>query len=333
MTRERRILWMVAAAIAATVAIWMSIAHWRPRSITIQGAVIRRDKDDRRELPIADAEIIASDGTLTANTHSDASGYFKLTFPEPVLPSQTVMLKFRREDYEPLDIPFETSLRPKTTRLQIAAMVQIPQETVATSAQPMHKVSNIRIRYTVNTQADDNIGTVVKAFQSINTGNVPCNRQALCSPDGKWKASSGSISLDAGEGNEFRNVRVSCVAGPCPFTHIDASGFEHGGRNITASALDWSNTATFLLEGEVFHTSINASVRESYPMIFGRALNFTLPPTQEGVSIEADLDGSPMVFPLGPELYLSWATCIERANPEEKETTLYRCELKPGYQF
>jgi len=85
--------------------------------------------------------------------------------------------------------------------------------------------------------------------------------------------------------NEFLNVRASCIAGPCPFTRIDSSGYANGGRNITVSALDWSDTATFLVEAEVFHTAISSNLRESYPVIFGRALNFTVPPTQEGVSI------------------------------------------------
>jgi hypothetical protein len=73
-------------------------------------------------------------------------------------------------------------------------------------------------------------------------------------------------------------------------------------------------------------------VRLSYPVEFGRTLNFTLPPTQEGVSIEAEVDGAAMVFPLGPNLYLSWATCTMTTSSEEKSTA-YRCELKPGYRF
>jgi hypothetical protein len=40
------------------------------------------------------------------------------------------------------------------------------------------------------------------------------------------------------------------------------------------------------------------------------------------------------VFPLGPNLSLSWATCNVRIGTEEEEkTTVYRCELKPGYRF
>jgi len=58
-----------------------------------------------------------------------------------------------------------------------------------------------------------------------------------------------------------------------------------------------------------------------------------MPPTQEGVSLEADIDGSPMVFPLGPGLNLSWATCAVRTDQEKEKTTVYRCELKPEYRF
>jgi hypothetical protein len=167
----------------------------------------------------------------------------------------------------------------------------------------------------------------------VNKGNVPCNRQVPCSPDGNWKAATGSTTMDAGPDNEYRNVRASCIAGPCPFTRIDSSGFSQGGRIITATALDWSDTATFLLEAEVFRTSINSNVRLSYPVIFGQTLNFTLPTNEEGVSILAELDGTPMVFPLGPNLYLSWATCTSRTNREGERSTVYRCELKPGYAF
>jgi hypothetical protein len=173
----------------------------------------------------------------------------------------------------------------------------------------------------------------VKTFQVVNNRNVPCNRQAPCSPDGNWKAATGSVTMDAGPDHEYRDVRASCIAGPCPFTRIDSSGFSQGGRVITATALDWSDTATFLLEAEVFRTVVDSNVRESYPVTFGQTLNFTLPPTEEGVSILAELDGVPMVFPMGPDLYLSWATCTARTNREAEKSTVYRCELKPGYRF
>jgi hypothetical protein len=329
-------LWViVGAAVAATVTMLaLRQHHWNPGSMTIQGAVIRYDSDTRKQLPISDALVTASDGTASATTESDASGYFKLTLPGVIWPGRTVNLRFQHVDYEPIDLKLHAELGLAGKELYVAAMTPIPQQSGIAPGGQQSVVSNIRVRYTVNSQKEENIGSAVRTFQVANTGNLVCNGQKPCSPDRSWKASAGSLSLDAGPGNEFRNVRASCIAGPCPFTRIDPGGFANGGRNITVSALDWSDTATFLVEAEVFHTAIGSNVRESYPVIFGRALNFTLPPTQEGVSIEAEIDGAPMVFPLGPELYLSWATCTARTNTAaEQTTTVYRCELKPGYRF
>ena len=41
--------------------------------------------------------------------------------------------------------------------------------------------------------------------------------------------------------------------------------------------------------------------------------------------------GRSIIFPLGPSLFLSWANCNGRVNPDQ--TRVYRCELKPGYRF
>jgi hypothetical protein len=68
-----------------------------------------------------------------------------------------------------------------------------------------------------------------------------------------------------------------------------------------------------------------------YPVIFGRTLSFTLPPQSEGVSIEADIEGTTIIFPLGPDVFLSWADCDATANGDR--TRVYRCELKSGYRF
>lgn len=330
--------WLVGAAVVAAAAVIATVvfvrAHrWRPRTVSIQGAVIRKDKDPNRQLPIANVAVTASDGVVTVGTQSDASGFFDLRFKENIWPGQTVHLGFRNDRYEPLDMVLHLGLRTTTTKLYVAALKPLKPEESSVVGKKLEAVSNIRIRYTVNTQGDENVGSAVRAFQVENQGNIPCNRQGPCSPDGNWKAATGEITLDAGPDNGFRNVRASCIAGPCPFTRIDPSGFEQGGRMITARALNWSDTATFLVEAEVFRTSINSSSRESYPVIFGHALNFVLPASAEGVSIEADLDKTPMVFPLGPELYLSWATCSARASRDSASSTVYRCELKPGYRF
>ncbi|MGA8731674.1 MAG: carboxypeptidase-like regulatory domain-containing protein [Terracidiphilus sp.] len=302
-------------------------------TLSVQGAVIRRDEDPRKQLPIADAVVTLSNGVTSTKTQSDASGYFRITFPEVVWPGQTLNLNFQNPGYQTLNMPVQAALRLSTRELYVAAMKPLAAKAEAGPNGPVTVISNIRVRYTFNTETEENIGSAVRVFQAVNQANVPCNHHAPCSPDGNWKASSGSVSLDAGPDNEFRSVRASCIAGPCPFTRIDDSGFIHGGRKITATALSWSDTATFLLEAEVFHVAMSSSVRESYPVIFGQVLNFTVPPTQEGVSLEADVNGASMVFPLGPDLYLSWATCTARKATDTNEATVYRCELKPGYKF
>jgi hypothetical protein len=323
----------VAAAVAVLIIIVLRTHHWRPRALTIQGAVIRKDEDTRKESPVGDADITASDGVTSTTARSDASGYFTIRFPEAVWPNQTLNLSFSRTGYRPLEMKLPTGLRLASTELYVAAMTPATEPAPVNAKTPLTEVKNIRVRYTVNTQTEDNVGSAVQTFQVVNKAGVPCNGQAPCSPDGRWKAARGSISLDAGPENEFRNVRASCVAGPCPFTRMDSSGFINGGRTITASAIAWSDTATFLLEAEVFRTGLSSRVRELYPVQFGQTLHFTLPHTQEGVSLEADLNGVPMVFPLGPELYLSWADCSVRNNSDADNTTVYRCELKPGYRF
>lgn len=335
MKRRKIVLWLIAIALglASLVVLLVRASRWRPRSVTIEGAVIRRDPDPRRELPIADAVVTASDGMSTSTTRSDESGFFKLVFHEKVWPPEQVTLSVQHPEYHPFSLQFQLSLRSNLRKLYIARLAPIKPQLTLMPGEQLSVVSDIRVRYTVNVDTQTNVGTEVKTFQVVNRGNVPCNRNYPCSPDGLWKASTGSVTLDAGVGNEFHNVRASCIAGPCPFTRIDSSGFIHGGRVITASALDWSDSATFLVEAEVFRDTVTSNVRESYPVIYGRALHFALPSSQEGVSIEADIDGAPMVFPLGDDLYINWATCSYRTSPENEKSTVYQCELKPGYRF
>jgi hypothetical protein len=327
---------IVVAVVGAAVATALIVRahHWQLRSLTIQGAVVRKDEDPQKQLPIVGAAVTASDGVTSIGAQSDASGYFKIAFPEAVWPGQTLDVDFQYPGYKPLKLKLPASLRLASKQIYVAAMTPSAlQQGGASPRTPVTTVSNIRVRYTVNSQTEENVGSAVKTFEVVNKGNVPCNGRPPCSPDGNWKAANGSVSLDAGPENEFRYARASCIAGPCAFTRIDSSGFVNGGRTITASALDWSDTTTFLLEAEVFRTGMASRMRQLHPVLFGQALHFTLPPTEEGVSLEADVNGTPMVFPLGPELYLSWATCTILNSTDAEKTQVYRCELKPGYSF
>lgn len=311
------------AAIVAGVVLWSRIP--RPKPVTLHGAVIRQDVDPNKEQPIADAQVIATSGLATGTATSDAAGYFNVTLRPGVLPGQPITLSFARSGYRLLVL--EPILPGK---LILARMTPVSRAPHPPPVPVKGVIANVAVRYSQKTTSTLNVGSAVRTFQVANTGNVPCDGGRSCSPDGRWKAELGSISLDAGEGNQFRNPRVSCIAGPCPFTRTLGTDFSDNGRMVKISVLNWSDTATFLFEAEVYHPMISETIRDSYPVIFGQALNFTLPPDAEGPSIEADVNGSNIVFPLGPALCLSWANCNLRVD---KDAKIYRCELKPGYRF
>jgi hypothetical protein len=333
MVRKKTALFVSIAVAAAAAGVYFGMREWKTHWSIIQGAVIRRDSDARKEEPLAGVSITASHGNTKVVTKSDASGYFRISFPDTVLPGERVTLVFRDADYGPLDLTIPIQFRSSLRRLVVAELTPLAAPAAAGNGRPPSVVSNLKVRYTTNSTTAQNIGSAVKTFQVENRGNVPCHRQEPCSPDGYWKASTNSVTLDAGSGNEFQDARASCIAGPCPFTRIDSSGFANGGRVIVVSATDWSDTATFLLQAEVFHTSIVSKVRESYPVVFGSTFNFTIPPNAEGVSLEAELDGVPIVFPLGPDVFLAWANCSTRTETSMQKSTTYQCELKPGFHF
>ena len=325
MTRSKTIAVWSVVIVAVMVAGSITAYRHRRQPVTLKGAVLREDGDSNRQLPLADVEVIATNALGSAATTSDAAGFFTLTLPSGLRRRQQVVLKFRHSDYQPLDVNDFIG-----DKIYIARMTPNHQDTTA-EVRSGSAVSNTRIRYSVKATTEADIGTAVKAFQVVNTGNVPCNKRPPCGPGNKWKATLGNLSQDAGEGNEFRNARVSCIAGPCPFTKIEQESFSPDRRRLNIAILNWSDTVTYLLEAEVIHPMTSDMVRETYPVIFGRTMNFSLPSSAEGPSIEAEVAGDPIVFPLGPDLFLRWADCQMIVDRDQSKN--YRCELKPGYQF
>jgi hypothetical protein len=327
------ILWIIGAGLACALAILLGVPYYRSyqrRPLEIRGAVIKQDDDPLKQSPIMDVEISEADGRAMNSTKSNFTGYFTLPLDTTIGRNDSVTLRFLHQDYVPVDL----SVLP-SDKLTIVHLVPIHRDTDAAPAAPLDHppitVANVRIRYTTESTTQENIGTGVKTFEIQNTGNVPCNNSSPCSPDGKWKAAVQTESLDAGEGSVFRNARVSCIAGPCPFTKIDTDGFSQGGRNIKVSVRNWSDTTTFLFQAEVFRPQISDIVRMTYPIILGTSLNFTLPPTADGASVEAELNGENIIFPLGPIPVLSWADC--NVSVSKDQSKYYRCELSSGYRF
>jgi len=325
--RTKHVLfWILGAALIVTAAAVVVIPLRHRKPLVLRGAVTVKNSDTRKEVPVADVVVSVSDDVAVGAAKSDASGYFTLTLPPHVRRGHSITLKFRHPEYLPLDQPDFVG-----DKLYVSHLTPLPRPPMAAATGPETTVSNTKVRYAIKNFTIMSVGSATTTFQVVNTGDVPCQGRQPCSPDGKWKASIASAALDAGAGNEYRNARVSCIAGPCPFTKVETDGFSGGGQKITVSARDWSDTATFLMEAEVFHPMVSEIVHESYPVVFGPTLNFTLPSDAEGICIEADLNRETIIFPLGPNLFLSWATCNTRVNPDR--TKVYSCELKPGFRF
>ncbi|MGA9883313.1 MAG: hypothetical protein WBQ34_06320 [Candidatus Acidiferrales bacterium] len=308
----------VAAGLVETV--WVH----RAKHLVMEGAVIKRDVDVKKQSPIADVQVSVQGALVPIITKTNFSGFFELELPLGARRGESVVLQFRQPDYQPLNV---TEIIGND--LNVVSMTPIaPQRKTAPPGPPI-KISNIVIRYSTQTENEINIGSEVTTFEVKNQGNVPCHGQRPCSPDGTWKANVSSASLDAGDGNVFENARVSCIAGPCPFTRVVNNQYSRIARQISVSVLDWSDTTTFLMQGEVFRREISDSVRQMYPVIFGESINFSLPPPAEGPTFEAEVNSVETVFPLGPNPTLPWANCNVQVG--EGRSKSYRCELKPGY--
>jgi hypothetical protein len=321
---RKAIVWGIAAAIGIAVGLMELPRIGRLKTVT--GAVLAADPDPRKQLPIPNVEIVGNVRGITVSARSDASGFFRLTWPAALWYGQTVVLQFRLAGYEPL-----VMTEPLTHDLFIARMAPVAAVRPVAASAHETTLTNLRVRYSVKSTNTTDVGSMADTFEVVNTSNIPCHGRATCSPDGRWAASLGSFHKDAGSGQEFRYARVSCVAGPCPFTRIESDAFSRGGQQIGGTVLAWSDTVTFLVEADVVRTALSDMIRQSYPAIFGRTFTFTLPPGGEGPCILAEVDGSEIVYPLGPARILTWATCNLQTTADRSK--LYSCTLKPGYRF
>jgi hypothetical protein len=329
--RRKLAIWAgaIVAVLACATALFLKFYHPKPHLLppsVLEGSVLINDEDTQKQQPIAKVQVVATSGTSTGEGKTNEIGFFHIVMRPGVPKGAPVTLSFQHPDYKPLVLE-EIS----QGRLLIARLVPLHQVIPVIPKGPVVDVANVVVRYSVQRTTTVNTGSAVKTFQVVNVGNIPCAGVFPCSPDGRWRAAVGNISLDAGPGNEFQNARVSCISGPCAFTRIESNTVSDNGRKIEISALNWSDTTTFLVEAEVVRAMLNDLNLELYPVIFDQALNFNLPPTAQGLSIEANVNTEPVVFPIGPALCLTWATC--NVSVAKDQTKSYRCELKPGFRF
>jgi hypothetical protein len=328
MTKTHKIaIWAALGIVVGALAVVITMKRSRFVGIRVlTGTVLTQDQDVNKQVPIPNTEITVVGGPAESSSKSDSAGLFVVRLRPGIFPGRIITLQFRHMGYQPLDLRTRAG-----DQLYIVRMQPIPRDARAKGETAEVGVSNIRVRYTVPSTNIVNVGSTVKTFQVANTANVPCDQRGPCSPDGKWKAAIASASLEAGDDSEFQDVRVSCVAGPCAFTKIEADHFSTGGRNVSVSVRNWSDTVSFLMEGEVVHNTVNDTVRVAYPVIYAQVMDFTLAATAKGPSIEAEINKADIVYPLGPTLTLPWAKCsITVVGGGAK---LYRCEIMPGCRF
>ena len=205
------------------------------------GAVVADNKDPHLQRPISNASITIRYGADSWKSVSEVSGLFRVRLNPTVSADETLDVRVEHPDYHPFAM-----MMAARDRIYVIRMTPKPVSEDAAGSRST-TLSNIRIRYATRTTSTTTIGTAVRTFDVVNTGNVECAGRPPCSPDGKWKATVRSFSLDAGEQQkQFRNVRVSCIAGPCPFTQIEQDRFSRGGRNITVSVRNWSDPVTYV---------------------------------------------------------------------------------------
>lgn len=296
------------------------------KPLKLRGAIIVRNPDVDKRSPISGVIVSAADDLAAQPTQSNSSGYFELTLGKQVRAGEQLVIHFQHPEYEPFDLNALAN-----DELYVVRMLPIARPIPAATGLPHVVISDITVRYSVKTTALQNVGSTAKTFRVVNIGNLPCRQQNPCSPDGKWKATVGSAMFNAPAGNFFSNARISCIAGPCPFTRVQTRDFADSGPTVSVWVLDWSDTTTFLFEAEVVRSITSEDVRFSYPVIFGQTFHFTVPASAEGVCIEADLNREQIVFPLGPQPLLDWASCTAVLNSDR--TKVYGCDLNPGYAF
>src|ERR1017187_2372229 len=73
----------------------------RNRPVTLHGAGVRSGDDPNKQVPIANAEIVASDGFTQVGTKSGVSGGFQLTVRRALIRRHSLVLSFQHPGYQP----------------------------------------------------------------------------------------------------------------------------------------------------------------------------------------------------------------------------------------
>ena len=319
-----------AAAVAAVLALKQpAISLLRQPAISIEGTVILQDDDPTKESPIAGVSVAVEpdDGVSLVDTAtSDFSGYFKLRLPPTIVYGDSVTLRLRHPDHQPIDL-----VVPVAEHLYVMRMSSAHPEVQPRPARPDIVLSEIIVRYTIESRTALNIGSGARP----STCPIVAMSRAIGSRRVHLMA-SGRRRTAVCRSTPERATSFAMRACPASLVHArlrisSRMDFRAAARSSRPRSATGRTRPRSRLKPKCsgLRTPIRLSVPTQSSSDTGSTLHW--PPPPRGVSIEAEVDGEPIIFPLAPNGILSWATCNVRIQKEQAR--LYRCELKPGYIF
>lgn len=92
-------------ALGVRYALW--VRPWELKQSFI-GAIMDQDPDVRKQRPLADVEITASNGRFQSHAKSDESGFFSILVPPRTRTGTALTITFVHPGYKPLEL----SVRP-----------------------------------------------------------------------------------------------------------------------------------------------------------------------------------------------------------------------------
>src|SRR5215472_15303400 len=145
MVREPKIRLAVALVIITAIVAVIVAGRWKRKPITLQGAVITRNADTHKELPIAGVTVSAySNAVLLAESTSDPSGYFRLQLPQQIRHGHSITFKLRDATYLPLDVRDFAG-----DQLYIMRMTPLPRHTEPPPDRPVQTLSDVVVKYSI----------------------------------------------------------------------------------------------------------------------------------------------------------------------------------------
>jgi hypothetical protein len=285
-----------------------------PQPIILHGAIMRSDPNPEKRFPIRDVDVSYEEGGEEKYQKTSQDGAVTIALGPAVKAGDLIELKFRHRCYQEFDETIGAVDAPFTLYLWPATV----PEPGAPCNDPTITSIGLTFRKSYLTKST--------TFQVPNRGTVRCHREP-CSPDGKWQANIVTATLDAGTGNTFARGKgsVTCIAGPCPFTQVVNDGFSAGGPGISVSVRNWSDTVTFVLQGEL------VGGPTSPVTVAGKTFDFSVSRSDlPNLQIVAQTStGQSLVGDIGVAS-IPWATC---QISEGASTIKYHCTLGPDYMF